>query len=331
MMDTKLISICIPVLNEEKNILLAYERILKVFESLEKYQFEIIFTDNASCDGTYKEIIKLNEQNKKVKVVRFSRNIGYQKSIWIGNLLAKGDAIIQLDCDMQDPPELIGKMIKKWEQGYDVVYGIRKERNENWFMNTTRKIFYRVLNFISDEKLPIDVGDFRLIDKKIIKVLSKIQDQSPYLRGTIAKIGFHQVGIEYSRNERRLGKTKFNFKNLISLALDAVISNSTFPLKLSTYIGFVLSVVCIFWSSWYLYSKVFLDANWPSGFTTIVMLSLFNLAFSSLMFGVLGAYIMSITKQVKLMPMAIISNKCGIQKSELSIENLVDVSIDEIN
>lgn len=228
-------------------------------------------------------------------------------------MLAKGEAVVQLDCDMQDPPEMIKSMINKWEDGYDVVYGIRKDRKENWLINTIRKIYYRVLDFISQEQLPHDVGDFRLIDKKIIKVLNDTNDQTLYLRGTIAKIGLKQIGIEYSRNERLAGETKFNFKNLISLAIDGVISNSTFPLKLSSYLGFTLGIICIIWSFWYLYSKLFNGADWPSGFTTLVMLNLFNIAFTSIMFGVLGAYIMGITRQVKIEPTAIISKVLIIQ------------------
>lgn len=314
-MSKTVISICIPVLNEQDNIGPAYKRVKETFEKLDEYDFEIVFTDNASTDQTYAEIEKIADRDPRIRVASFSRNQGYQMSILTGYLLARGEAAIQLDCDMQDPPEMIGDFLANWRNGNDVVYGIRKRRQESWTLGVARRIFYRMLNFISEENLPPDAGDFRLVDKKIIDILRQIDDQNPYLRGTIAKLGFRQIGIEYDRAQRLRGESKFNFRKLMSLSIDAVVGNSSFPLKFASYLGVFIGLFALVLSLRYLGGKLLFGQEWPSGFTTLAVLTLFNISITSTLFGVFGAYMIRVSAQVKSLPISVIER--GIRIGEI--------------
>lgn len=322
-MYSKLISVCIPVLNEEENIQTAYRRICEVFQTLPGYEFEVVFTDNASTDRTFEILQKLADEDDRVRVARFSCNQGYQRSILAGNLLADGAAVIQLDCDMQDPPELIRDFIGKWEEGYDVVYGIRAHRKENVLLNIVRKAFYRILDLISDEHMPHDVGDFRLVDRKIVEVLRQIDDQNPYLRGTIARLGFRQYGIPYSRDERVAGETKFNFRRLVALAVDATVANSTLPLRMASYVGILLGLLAFGLAGWYMIARLFFGANWPSGFATLALLGLFNIAFTASLFGVYGTYLIRVSQQVKPMPIAVIEKGVRVGRIRKSARTMI--------
>ena len=240
-----LISFCIPVLNEQDNILPAYERIKKVMAGeAEHYDYEIVFTDNHSNDRTFEILAELAESDPKIRVLRFSRNYGFQQSILTNYLHCQGDAAIQLDCDLQDPPEMIPEFLRKWEEGYKVIYGIRKSRvHESWILTASRKLFYRVIDFLSEHHLPHDAGDFRLIDRVIINQLVSIGRQQPYLRGAIASFGFKQTGLPYHRNSRQYGISKFNFSKLFGLALDGILSHSLVPLRIAIFVGLVVSVL----------------------------------------------------------------------------------------
>ena len=194
----KKISIIIPVLNEKHNINYFFKEINASVEKLsKKYNFEYIFNDNHSSDGSFEmlKILKKNNKNKKIKLNRFSKNIGYQNSIFYGYKVSSGDAVIQIDCDMQDPPSLIKKLIFYWEKDFDVVYGIRSTTKDFFIIKFFRKFFYRLINFLSNENLPIDAGDFRLVDKKIVNLLRNVDDKSIYIRGLIATFGFKQTGF----------------------------------------------------------------------------------------------------------------------------------------
>jgi len=233
----RLISIVVPVLNEELNIETLYTTVLSVFDPVaDRYQLEFIFTDNHSTDQTFEILERLSQEDPRVKVLRFSRNFGYQRSILTGYLNAKGDAVIQLDCDLQDPPAMLLKFIEQWEAGNKVVYGVRKRRQEGAMISFARKVFYRLINALSEHSLPLDAGDFRLVDRRIIEELRRCRDTNPYLRGQIAAMGFQQVGLEYDRHARREGESKFSFSALVSLALDGIVSQSQIPLRLARYV-----------------------------------------------------------------------------------------------
>jgi dolichol-phosphate mannosyltransferase len=306
-MTKKLISIVTPVYNEEENIRYYYETISKAIVPLQdKYNFEIILTDNGSTDKTFAIIKEIANQDTRICAFRFSRNFGYQKSIFTGFTKAHGDAAIDFDCDLQDPPELIGKFIEEWEKGAHIVYGIRKTRQEGMFITLMRRLFYRLLDAISEESLPHDAGDFMLLDSSIVKQLSAIDDQTPYLRGTIFNFGFNQVGIPYDRNARQFGKSKFPFINLMGLAVDGIISQSSTPLRLASYMGLFIAFVTFALSGGYFCAKLLLGANIPAGFTTTTILILFSISLNGLFLGIIGEYLARIYSQVRKRPITII-------------------------
>lgn len=296
----KLISIIVPVLNEEENITPFYQSIIKIFNELDsKYNFEIIFTDNHSVDSTFEQLQKINSIDSRVKVYRFSRDFGYQHSILTGYKKSSGEAVIQLDCDLEDPPSLMVEFINLWEQGYQVVYGIRKNREESILLQIARKAFYRLINYISDDELPVDAGDFRLVDRTIIKILRNNHDADPYIRGEISLMGFNQIGIEYNRNKRLHGESKFSISSYIKLATDGILNHSIKPLRLSSITGIIISFITIIGIIIYFIGKIIYGMNWPDGYATIVILLLAGLSMNALFLGIIGEYLGRIYKQIK--------------------------------
>lgn len=305
----KLISICIPVLNEEENILPLYNAVNPITKGMtDQYEFEFIFTDNHSTDNTFEKLKDLAAADRRVRIFRFSRNFGYQRSILTAYMKARGDAVVQLDSDLQDPPDMIPQFIALWEKGYDVIYGVRKTRQENWVLTSIRKGFYRILNWLSEDVLPLDAGDFRLIDRKIVNLLCKIEDSNPYIRGEIASLGFNQIGVPYDRKARLSGRTKFHWRDLMGLALDGVLNHSIAPLRISSYIGFVVTVASLFLMIGYMIIKLFFDVKWPPGFTTTTVLILILLGLNALFLGIIGEYVGRIYKQIKKKPLTIIES-----------------------
>jgi glycosyltransferase involved in cell wall biosynthesis len=310
----KVISIIVPVFNEDRNIVPIYKALLPIIESYEKkYTFEILFTDNHSSDDTIKIILSLCKLDSRIKFIRFSRNFGYQKSILTGYLNASGDAAIQIDCDLQDPPNLISDFLEAWEKGYLVVYGIRKTRNENFIIKSIRRLFYRIINFLSEDDLPLDAGDFRLIDRKIIEILGKIDDAQPYLRGAISAMGYKQLGIPYHRQAREQGKSNFKFRDLFGLAFDGILNHSIVPLRMASIFGLVISLTTIVLIIIYSLGKVYFDLNWPSGFTTLVVISLFGISLNALFLGIIGEYLGRIYRQIKKRPLVNIEKAYGFK------------------
>ena len=308
--EKKLISVIIPVYNEEENIKITYEVVTSVMEDINfRYDYELLFTDNHSTDNTFEILRHLSQSDNHIRVLRFSKNFGYQRSILTGYMYTRGDIAIQLDCDMQDPPELIPTFIKHWELGYEVVYGVRKSRKEGWWITIVRKSFYRIINFLSEDYLPKDVGDFRLIDRKIIDELKGIKDSQPYIRGTIASIGFKQIGIPYDRNIRTKGKSKFSMGSLISLALDGILNHSIIPLRIATFIGLFVSIITFILSIIYFLGKLIFGPSWSAGFATTTILILLSISLNTLFLGIIGEYLGRIYRQAKKLPLTIIEKK----------------------
>ena len=307
--EKKILSIIIPVYNEEENIKIAYDALSSVMLRIQnKYYYELLFTDNHSTDNTFEILRELSKIDSHIRAIRFSRNFGYQRSILMGYTHAAGNMAVQIDCDLQDPPEDILEFLKKWEMGYEVIYGVRKSRKENWFINGIRKIFYRLINFLSEDPLPYDAGDFRLVDRKVLNVLKELRDQQPYLRGTIASIGFKQIGIEY----RERGKSKFKSSDMIRLALDGILNHSTIPLRIASFIGFFVTLVTVMLSIIYFIGKLIYGPLWSSGFATTTILILISIGLNGLFIGIVGEYIGRIYKQVKSSPLSIIEEKINI-------------------
>ena len=309
----RLISICVPVFNEERNIEPLYAALIPVMQQVDdRYDFELLFTDNHSTDRTFDVLTDLASRDPRVRAIRFSRNFGFQRSIFTAYSNARGDAAVQIDCDLQDPPPLILEFLAKWETGYLVVYGIRTSRQEHWWMNATRKIFYRLIDSLSEDPLPHDAGDFRLLDRRVLNELLKFEDFQPYLRGTIATLGFEQVGVPYARAERERGESKFSFGQLLGLALDGILNHSVVPLRVATYLGLLISVVTFLGIVSYGIGRAVLGKDWPPGFATIVILILGSLSLNALFLGVIGEYLGRIYRQVKRRPLTIVERELNV-------------------
>lgn len=311
-MPKKLITILVPVFNEEQNIEPLYAALQPVLAQLSsRYDFEILFTDNHSTDQTFSVIEQLASRDARIRALRFSRNFGFQRSIFTGYTHARGDAAVQIDCDLQDPPELIPEFIKQWEQGHYVVYGVRSSRKESWLMNSTRRIFYRLIDSLSEDDLPLDAGDFRLVDRRVLEELKSFDDYQPYLRGTVAALGFSQIGIPYNRAERARGTSKFSFGELVGLALDGILNHSVVPLRIATYTGLTVSVLTLLAIVGYSIARLWFGASWPPGFASIIVLILGSLGLNALFLGIIGEYLGRIYKQVKRRPLTIIEREIG--------------------
>ena len=241
-------SIIAPIFNELENIPELYPRVRDVMDQTGE-PWELILIDDGCTDGSTEVIRKLAESDARVRPVIFARNFGHQIAVTAGIDYSRGDAVVIIDADLQDPPEVILDLIAKWREGYEVVYAVRAERaGESWFKKTTASIFYRLIYRITDVDIPLDTGDFRLMDKKVVDVMKQMREKHRFLRGMSAWVGFKQIGVNYKRKPRFAGETKYPLKKMIKLALNAVTSFSYFPLQLATYMGFIaagLSVIAI--------------------------------------------------------------------------------------
>jgi len=312
-LDRPLISIVVPVFNEETNIGPFYAAVTAVTATLEgAYRFEFVFTDNHSTDSTFSLLRELAEKDRRVAAYRFSRNFGFQRSIMTGYSRARGDAAIQLDVDLQDPPELISRFLEEWRAGADVVYGVRVKRQESRITNLQRVLFYRLIDKLSEDKIPLDAGDFRLISRRVIDLLKSFEDAQPYLRGTIATLGFKQVGIPYSRNARVRGESKFPFSKLVALAVDGILNHSVVPLRLSTYFGLIVSVLTLLSFVGYTVAKLLVRSEWPAGFATLAALGLASISINAMLLGIIGEYLGRMYRQLKKQPLTIIEEVAGL-------------------
>lgn len=305
--EVRLVSIVVPVYNEEHNIDPFYRELAPVLLALEpEYRFEIVFTDNHSTDSTFDRLKELAARDSRVRAYRFSRNFGYQRSIMTGYARAAGDAAIQLDVDLQDPPELIARFLQEWRAGADVVYGVRIKRQEHFITNLQRNIFYRLIDKLSEDKIPVDAGDFRLISRRVIELLKSFEDTQPYLRGTIATLGFKQVGIPYERRARVIGESKFPFSKLLSLAIDGILNHSVVPLRISTYFGLLISLLTLLGMVGYAATRMIFHAKWPAGFATLAAIGLMSISINAMLLGIIGEYLGRMYRQMKKEPLTII-------------------------
>ncbi len=305
----KLITISIPVLNEEGNIDNLLERLDAVARNCPKYDFEFLFTDNASTDRTFAKLAERAVNDRRIRVLRFSRNFGFQRSILTNLLNARGAAAVQIDADLQDPPELIGEFLSKWEQGYKVVYGVRRRPYENPLMRIARKIHYRLIRRLSEVDVPLDAGDFRLVDRVIIEHLRTYIDQAPYLRGVIASLGYSQIGIPYERSHRIAGRSKFNFARLLVLSIDGICSQSTKPLHYITLFGSLTSILVAIMLIVYMFIFFFSSEDFPRGFMTLVLLVLTSIGINAAFVGLIGEYVGRIYNNVRGGPVTVIADR----------------------
>lgn len=300
--SNKLISIIIPVLNEEKNIPILYR---KLISGLRGFRLEIIFINDGSSDSSEKKTDSICKKDKRVKLINLSRNFGHQIAITCGLDYASGDVAVIIDADLQDPPEVILKMIKKWQEGYDVVYGIRKSRKgENFAKITTANIFYSLINLLSGTKIPQNVGDFRLISRKVIDVLKNTREYQRFLRGMISWVGFTQTGIYYNRDKRYSGRSKYTTISMIKLAIDAILSFSFFPLRIASYLGMITAIGAFIFIFYTLYLKA--GGTTVKGWSSTIVIILFLGSIQLITIGIIGEYLGRIYEEVKRRPLYVI-------------------------
>lgn len=302
------ISAIVPSYNEEKNVPLIYERLTKVLSQINP-NYEIIFINDSSKDNTLSVIKTIAQEDSHVKYISFSRNFGHQIAVSAGIDLCKGNAVVIIDADLQDPPELILEMYEKYKEGYKVVYARRKTREgETWFKKATAKIFYRILAAMTSIEIPVDVGDFRLIDKAVVKHLRNMPEKSKYLRGQISWIGYKQTFVEYHRDARIYGKTNYPLKKMIRLALDGITAFSDKPLKMASAIGIISAIIALLAIIYALLSHFIFDSS-VSGWTSLIISVLFIGGVQLITIGIIGEYIARINNDVRNRPLYIIEEQ----------------------
>ncbi len=311
----KKISIVLPIYNEEAVIATSYARIKKVMEELENYDYEIIGVNDGSKDKTLEILEEITKKDEKLKILSFARNFGHQVAVTAGLRYTTGEAVIIIDADLQDPPELLPEMIQLWEQGNDVIYGQRKMRKgESAFKLLTAKMFYKTLNNLSDVEIPKDTGDFRLVDRKVVDVVNSLPEHNKFLRGLFSWVGFKQKAYLYDRQERYAGKTKYPFKKMWKLATDGIISFSTKPLKLVGGLGFLTILLSIGILIYSVVSYVFKLNNLTPGWTSImVAITLFS-GVQLLSIWIISEYVARIYDETRNRPEYIVDKKINIDK-----------------
>jgi glycosyltransferase involved in cell wall biosynthesis len=314
-----LISISIPVLNEEGNLDSLYDRLCALAERMkDRCRLEFVFSDNHSNDQTWALLSILAEKDDRIRAIRFSKNFGFQRSILANYMHTRGDAVMQIDADLQDPPEMLENFFELWQKGFQVVYGIRKKRPENVLLSAFRKLGYWAIDKISEHPIPRDAGDFRLIDRKVIQALVQIKTASPYLRGMIAGLGFNQTGVPYDRDARIVGDSKFNASRLVRLGLTAVFNHSTVPLRAASFLGATILITSVFGAVYYLVLKV-LNPELPLGLASIHILVLFGIGLNSFLLGIIGEYLLRIYLVLRAEPVAIVEQSLNIDTTELKL------------
>lgn len=311
----RLISIVIPVFNEERNVRLAYDEVLRVMGPMkDRYAVEFVFTDNHSTDGTFAELAKLAAEDKRVKVIRFNRNYGFQRSLMTAYRATTGDAAIQIDCDLQDPPALFPTFLSLWEQGHDVVVGTRQNRPEPRWLLALRRIFYRLLNAIAEHPITPDAGDFRLVDRSVLHHLNQVDDMSPYIRGLIASFAVNETQVPYNRDRRQHGDSKFPVSKLIGFALNGIFGHSVLPLRIASWCGLVIAVLTTLLSAYYIIGALTFGLTAPRGFATTTVLILFGISLNAIFLGILGEYVSRIYQQVRRRPLTVVERTINLSE-----------------
>jgi dolichol-phosphate mannosyltransferase len=306
-------TIIAPIYNEIENIQVLHQRVSEVMDSTGE-TWEFVMVDDGSSDGSTEAILELKAKDEKIVPVIFARNFGHQIAVTAGLDHSRGDAVVIIDADLQDPPEVILDLIAKWKEGYEVVYAVRAKREgESWFKLFTAAAFYRTIQRITDVNIPMDTGDFRLLDRKVVQVMNSMREKRRFLRGMSVWVGFRQIGVEYDRAERFAGETKYPLKKMLKLASDAITGFSYFPLQLATYLGFIaagLSLVA-------LVVMIILRATgsqWLGGQAVTLIAVLFLGGVQLISLGLLGEYVGRLYDEAKGRPLYIVRKDSEVEK-----------------
>lgn len=315
-------SIVIPVYNEDEVIHETYKRLKSVMDSTGE-GYELLFVNDGSSDQTALILKECSDKDKSVKLIDFSRNFGHQIAITAGMDYSIGEAVVVIDADLQDPPELILQMIEKWKEGYAVVYAKRTERKgETFFKKQTAALFYRLLRASTDVDIPLDTGDFRLIDRKVCDEMKKIPEKNRFVRGLVSWVGFRQTAVEYTRDERLAGETKYPLKKMLKLSMDGMTSFSYKPLKLASIVGGMFSVAGFLYMLVVLYLKLFTDST-VTGWASIIIIQLLFSGIVLMMLGVIGEYIGRIYDETKDRPLYIVQECYGMDSNRRKMQGSI--------
>ena len=313
-MNAPVYSFVIPVFNEQETLPTLYERLTSLMALLDG-DAEVILIDDGSCDDSYSILQELNHRDGRFRAVQLSRNFGHQIAITAGMDAASGQAVIVMDADLQDPPEVVLEMAARWREGYQVIYGVRDERaGETWFKRTTASIFYRLLRRLTDLDIPVDVGDFRLVDRKALNSFNQLREHSRYVRGMFSWIGFKQTGVKYKRAERFAGSTKYPLTKMLKLAADGVVSFSVAPLRIALNGGFAMAALS-FLAGLSAIALKLLGVHVISGWASIIVVISFMSGIQLVLIGVMGEYVGRIYDEVRQRPLYIVSEATGIEPS----------------
>jgi polyisoprenyl-phosphate glycosyltransferase len=303
-------SVIIPIYNEDQIIPELYRRMKTVIDSING-EAEVIFVDDNSSDNSFALIESINKSDNRFKLIRLARNFGHQVAITAGMEFSSGNAVVLMDGDLQDPPELLPSLIKKWEEGFQVVYTIKKSRKENVLKRFAFASFYKMMHTFSSISIPMEAGNFSLMDRRVVDVIRSMPERNRYISGMRAWAGFKQTGVEFDREARFAGKPKMSFRKLVDLALDGLISFSNAPLRLAIYVGLAVALLSFLGGLFVIYEKLFTDKAILGWTSTIVAITFIG-SMVLLTLGVIGEYIGRIYDEVKHRPIYVIKDKVGV-------------------
>jgi dolichol-phosphate mannosyltransferase len=310
-MDHPTLSVVIPIYDEHENLDALVARLVPVLEVVATGHFEVVFVDDGSRDGSGVLLDRLHERDARLKTIHLSRNFGHQAALQAGLDAASGDAIVSMDGDLQDPPEVIPELVAAWRAGHEVVYAIRRRRKEGVLKRASYALFYRTLRRVSDIDLPLDAGDFCLVDRRVAKALSALPERARFLRGLRSWVGFSQIGVEYERAARHAGSPKYTLRALVRLALSGYVGFSSTPLRLATWFGFATASLGFAFAFWAIATKL-LDIASPRGWVSLVSVILCVGGAQLVVLGVIGEYLGRVYEEVRQRPLYLVRSTTGL-------------------
>lgn len=306
------LSVIVSMYNEEDSLSSFFKVIGKCLSELKEYSYEILCIDDGSADNTYSLLKNYAKKDKRIKIIKFSRNFGKEYGMMAGLRFCQGRAAIPIDVDLQDPPELIQKFVKKWEEGYDMVYGIRSDRgSDTFFKRLTAKLFYKVYNLMTRSPIPYNAGDYRLIDRKVINAILSLKERNIFMKGVFGWTGFKSIGVKYTRQKRFAGQSKWNYWKLWNFALDGITASTTFPLRIWSYLGSFLSGIGMMYAVYIILRTIIHGTDVP-GYASLLVFILVLGGIQMIILGILGEYIGRIFIEVKNRPLYIVEDKVNI-------------------